>query len=336
MLDYLIVGAGLYGATYARQVFDKGFSVQVIEQRSCIAGNCFDEMVQGIMVGRHGGHIFHTSNKPVWDFVNRFAEWKQYEHRIKAWVDGKVYSMPPNLNTLDQLRLKPSPLATMVIKEMFFRGYTEKQWGRPFEQVPGFIVDRIPIRYTYDDRCYTDRWQGLPVGGYTNLIQNMLDGIDVELNVTDFSKNLTGYCQQAKRVVYTGMLDSLFGYRFGLLDYRSLDFHTEIVKIDDYQGCATMNYTEKQYPWTRVMEWKHFGWQNEPKGQTVITTEYPMSEGEPYYPVNDPENNLLYSRYSNLATEIPNLRVGGRLGRYEYLDMDKVVFSALNNSNVSL
>lgn len=328
MIDYLIVGAGLFGATCARVLTDTGRSVVVIERRGHIAGNCYDENWSGCYVNRYGGHIFHTSSKRIWEFVNRFAEFRQYEHRVKAQFQGKTYSFPPNLTTFDQIGMKPGPEAEQRIREMFFVGYTTKQWARPLHKVSASVVGRIPIRYTYDDRYFSDRYQGLPEYGYTRMVEKMLAGIPVELN-TDFLSDVEYWRGKATKVIYSGPLDALFGFEFGALGYRSLRFETEMLSVDNYQGCATLNYTDLHIPWTRVMEWKHFGWHSQPKGETIITREYPAADGEPYYPIKDARNTELYARYAERLSELPWLMVGGRLGSYRYYNMDQVIAQAL-------
>jgi UDP-galactopyranose mutase len=328
MYDYLIVGAGLFGATAARVLADAGKSVLVIEKRSHVAGNCFDENWGGCYVNKYGGHIFHTNSRRIWDFLGRFTEWRSYEHRVKAHFKGKVYSLPPNLATFDQLGIKPGPAADEVIRSMFFTGYTSKQWGRPIDQVPESVIKRIPIRRNYDDRYFSDRYQAMPDQGYTRMVERMLDAIPVQLGV-DFLGDVDYWRQQARRVIYSGPVDALFGYELGRLEYRSLRHVTERVEIDDYQGCATMNYTDIDVPWTRILEWKHFGWRKEPRGETVITMEYPSDEGDPYYPIEDEHNTALYARYAERAGQERWLRVGGRLGSYKYYNMDQVVAQAI-------
>ena len=328
MYDYLVVGAGLFGAAFARAAKDQGKSCLIIEKREHIAGNCFDENYSGCYVNRYGGHIFHTNSPWNWDFVNRFATWRQYEHRVKVCYQGRIYSFPPNMATFDQLGMRPGPEAEQKVREMFFEGYTAKQWRRALNQVPASVLARIPIHYTYDDRYFSDRWQGLPEHGYTRLVQEMLDGIPVELNV-DFLSAQDYWRNQADRVVYSGSLDALYGFELGRLEYRSLRFDTMVKDTDDYQGCATLNYPEIGIPWTRVMEWKHFGWRGEPKGQTVITVEYPQSDGDPYYPIDDELNRELHRAYAQRAAT-DHILFGGRLGSYKYFNMDQVIGQALS------
>lgn len=330
MYDYLIVGAGLTGAVCARELRQAGHSVMVLEKRSHLAGNCYDERVDGILVNRYGGHIFHTDNARIWDYATSFAEFRQYEHRVKVRIGETVYSFPPNLMTYQQLGLQPGPGSEPILKNLFFRGYTEKQWQRPLEQVPGAVLARIPWRGTWDDRYFTDRYQGLPVGGYTAWIANILGDAPLELEC-DYLEAPDYWRRQARQVIYTGPLDALYGYIYGRLEYRSLRFDTRTLPVSDFQGTATVNYPDPDVPYTRVMEWRHFGWQAAPEGRTVVTWEYPADYGpgrEPYYPVRDDANAALYARYAwDAAADgyIP----AGRLGRYQYLDMHQAIGSAL-------
>jgi UDP-galactopyranose mutase len=328
MFDYLIVGAGLFGITAARVLTDAGRSVLVVERRPHVAGNCYDENWGGCYVNRYGGHIFHTNSRRIWDFLGRFTEWRAYEHRVKAHYQGRTYSLPPNRATFDQIGCPPGPEGEQRIREMFFEGYTAKQWGRPIEDVPASVLARIPIRRNYDDRYFSDRYQGLPEHGYTRMVERMLAGIPVQLNA-DFLADREYWRTQARRVIYSGPIDALFGCDLGRLAYRSLEFRTERLEVDDYQGCATINYTDAATPWTRILEWKHFGWRKEPKGETVVTMEYPRAAGEPYYPVEDEPNLELYARYAARMGEMPWLRCGGRLGSYRYYNMDQVVAQAI-------
>lgn len=328
MYDYLIVGAGLFGATCARILTDAGKSTLVVEKRDHIAGNCYDENWGGCYVNRYGGHVFHTNSEWIWKFVNRFSEWRQYEHRVKAYFKGKLYSLPPNLATFDQLGLRPRLEAERVIRDLFFAGYTAKQWGRPIDQVPESVIRRIPFRYNYDDRYFSDHYQGMPEHGYTRMVERMLDGITVETGVEMLGSDIDHWHGKAERMIYSGPIDALLGYEFGNLDYRSLRFVTERLDTDDYQGCATINYTDADVPWTRVLEWKHFGWRKEPKGETVVTIEYPEAKGDPYYPVEDDDNRRRHAQYMARAGEMSWLRIGGRLGSYRYYNMDQVIAQA--------
>lgn len=330
--DYLVVGAGLFGATCARVLADAGKSVQVIERRDHIAGNCFDENYGGCYVNRYGGHIFHTNSRRIWDFLGRFTEWRQYEHRVKAWHDGKLYSFPPNLMTFEQMGLHPGPVAEQAIRDTFFVGYTAKQWGKPIAEVPPSVIKRIPIRYNYDDRYFGDRYQGMPEQGYTRMVGRMLDGIPVELGA-DFVSDVDYWRRKAGKVIYSGRLDELFQHSRGSLEYRSLEHQTETYGTDDYQGCATVNFSDASIRFTRIMEWKHFGWRGVPKGETVITTEYPQAwEGgrnEPFYPVEDDANLARQAAYASDAAALKWLRYGGRLGSHKYWNMDQVVAQAI-------
>lgn len=327
--DYLIIGAGLFGATCARLLADAGQRVLVIERREHAGGNCFDALINNVPVGRYGGHIFHTNSRKIWDYANRFAAWRFYEHRVKANYQGRVYSLPPNLATFDQIGAIPSPEGEKKIRRMFFEGYTAKQWGKPIDQVPASVLARVPIRYTYDDRYFDDRYQGLPEGGFTAWIEQMLVGIPVELRI-DFLADITHWRKQARHVIYSGPIDAFFGYDLGALAYRSLEFRHRIIEASDYQGCPTMNYTDECVPFTRILEWQHFGWRAQRNGSTVITIEYPKAQGEPYYPVGDSGNLALYDQYARRAEALPWLSIGGRLGSYRYYNMDQVIAQAMS------
>lgn len=328
MIDYLIVGAGMFGATCARLLADAGRSVLVIDRRSHIGGNCYDEQIAGCYVNRYGGHIFHTNSRRIWDFVNRFSEWRQYEHRVKARVGDRVYSLPPNRATFEQLGLVPGEDAQRVVREMFFVGYSRKQWGISWEALPESVRRRVPIRYTYDDRYFSDRYQALPECGYTNFFERMLTNVPIELE-TDYLVDTEYWRGKARRVIYSGPLDEFFGCDMGRLGYRSLMHDTQVLEIDDFQGCATVNYPEERVPYTRIVEWKHFGWRGMPKGRTVVTYEYPRETGDPYYPIPTDNNLALHARYAARAAEMPWLRVGGRLGSYRYYNMDQAIAAAM-------
>ena len=328
MYDYLIVGAGLFGATCARLLTDAGQSALVIERRSHIAGSCYDAPVNGVPVGRYGGHIFHTNSKRVWDYVNRFAEWRFYEHRVKASYRGKIYSLPPNMATFDQIGARPGPDGVRRIREMFFEGYTRKQWGKPWDEIPESVKRRVPVRYNYDDRYFSDRYQGVPECGYTDMVECMLDGIALETKA-DYLEDSNHWIKQASQVIYSGPIDALFNHDLGALEYRSLEFRHDVIEEADYQGCATVNYTDVDVPFTRILEWQHYGWRTNKTGTTVITTEYPAAHGDPYYPVNDYVNQRLYDQYAQRAEIIPWLHVGGRLGNYRYYNMDQVIGQAM-------
>jgi UDP-galactopyranose mutase len=327
--DYLIIGAGLFGATCARLLADAGQNVAVIERREHIAGNCFDSPVNGIPVSRYGGHIFHTNSRKIWDFVNRYSVWRYYEHRVKASYKGKVYSLPPNLATFDQIGALPGPEGERLIRRMFFEGYTQKQWGKPWEALPESVKRRVPVRYTYDDRYFDDRYQGVPEHGYTHMVSNMLAGIPVELGA-DFITGQEHWRKKAKAVIYSGALDELFGYDLGRLEYRSLEWRHQVIEAPDYQGCATINFTDVDVPFTRILEWQHYGWRARRNGCTLIAIEYPKAEGEPYYPIGDDKNLEIYRRYQLRLNDMPWLYVGGRLGSYRYYNMDQVIGQAMS------
>lgn len=345
VIDFLIVGAGMYGSVMARRLTDAGKKCLVIDKRPHVGGNCYSEQVCGVEVHKYGPHIFHTNSEAVWKFLSRFASFNNYRHRVKASVRGVIYSLPVNLMTLHQLwgvmtpaqaeaKLRevrvpissPENLAEWMLSrvgeevfELFFRGYTEKQWGRRAEELPASIIRRLPIRLTHDDDYFDAKYQGIPVEGYGTMFENLLNGIPVELNTEYFGS------RGAERVVYTGPLDSLFGHRFGRLEYRSLRFETEVYSVEDCQGVAQMNYPGSE-PFTRVVEHKHFSGGKSP--QTVVTWEYPEAVGEPFYPVRDAENASRHREYLKLAAE-SGLVVGGRLGDYRYYDMDAAAAAAL-------
>lgn len=328
--DFLIVGAGITGATAARLLLDAGKSVLVIDRRKDIAGNCHDYKRDGILVNSFAGHIFHTNSARVWQFVQRFAEWRQYEHRVKAKIGEKVYSFPPNLMTLQQLDLKPdSEYSRMMITNMFFKGYSEKQWGRKWEDVPAGAKKRMSIRNTWDDRYFTDIYQGLPVGGYTEMIGAMMDGVDLELGV-DYLKDELYWNEKATQVIYTGSLDEYYQYDLGRLEYRSARFEWETSSCESLLGCATMNYPSDLLPYTREMEWKHFGYQK--ADFTIVTREYPEAyngANERLWPVETQANRTLYDQYQARVINSGWFHVGGRLGSYKYLNMDQAVAAAM-------
>lgn len=323
MIDFLIVGAGLTGATLAQQLHAAGKRVRVIERREHIAGNCHTETRAGIIMSMYGGHVFHTNSARIWRYVNRFTEWQQYEHRVKANYKGRVYSFPPNLMTYEQIGLKPGPEAEKAIRRLFFEQYTAKQWGRPLEQVPGSVIARIPMRQDWDDRYFSDRWQGLPEGGYTPMVAAMLEGIDVDLGAP-FER---GRDYNARTIVYTGPIDALFGCDMGRLEYRSLEFQHSL-NPGYNQGCATMNFTSGDEKFTRIMQWSY--WWRCKAHIGLVTTEYPAGytgSNEPYYPIETPENRELYDAY---ARRLPgNIVPAGRLGTYRYLNMDQAIGGAL-------
>ncbi len=360
MYDWLIVGAGLYGATFARQMTASGRRCLVIDKRDHIAGNIYTEQVEGINVHRYGAHIFHTSDKEVWDYANRFAEFNNYVNSPVANFRGKLYNMPFNMNTFYQMWGVTTPaeaeakieeqkrqsgitepknleeqaisLVGRDIYETLVKGYTEKQWGRPCTELPGFIIKRLPVRLRFDNNYFNDRYQGIPVGGYTAMVERMLEGADVRLGC-DFFENRREFEDISEHILYTGCIDSFYGYKFGALEYRSLRFDTEVLDEQNHQGVAVVNYTDVTPAYTRIIEHKHFEFGTQPK--TVITKEYSVKweRGmEPYYPVNDDKNAALYQKYAALAENEKKVIFGGRLGEYKYYDMDKVIRAALDRA----
>lgn len=368
--DYLVVGAGLYGSVFAHEMKKKGRRVLLIEKRKHIAGNIFTEDVAGIQVHRYGAHIFHTSDRKVWNYVNQFAEFNHYINSPVANYKGEIYNLPFNMNTFnkmwgvvtpEQAKEKiaeqiadlsitdPSNLEeqalSLVGRDVYgklVKGYTEKQWGRDCKELPAFIIKRLPLRFTYDNNYFNDRYQGIPIGGYTAMIERMLEGIEVKTGVSyqEFATEQEqdgGMCavdregNRYKKIVYTGMLDEYFDYALGHLEYRSLRFETQtLAGCENYQGNAVVNYTEREIPYTRVIEHKHFEFGTQK--DTVVTREYPAvwKEGEePYYPINDEKNNSLFQKYQEMAGARPHIIFGGRLGQYQYYDMDKVIAQAL-------
>lgn len=354
--DYLVVGAGLFGAIFAREAADRGKSVLVIDKRDHIAGNIYTKEVEGINVHEYGAHIFHTNNKLVWNYINRFAEFNRYTNSPVANYNGEIYSLPFNMYTFNKMWNVVTPdearekIASQVeeagitdpknleeqaislvgtdIYEKLIKGYTEKQWGRDCKDLPSFIIKRLPVRYTYDNNYFNAIYQGIPIGGYTKMVENMLEGIKVVTNTDYFeAKDELG---EFGKVVFTGPIDAYFDYKLGALEYRSVRFETETIDTPNFQGNAVVNYTDRETPWTRIIEHKFFEFGEQPK--TVISREY-SSEwklgGEPYYPVNDEKNAALYAQYKELADAEPNVIFGGRLGEYKYYDMDKVIEAAL-------
>lgn len=375
--DYLIVGAGLYGAVFAHEMKRQGRRVFVIDRRENIAGNIYTERILDIQVHKYGAHIFHTSNRKIWDYVNQFAEFNHYINSPIAYYKGELYNLPFNMNTFSRMWGVVTPgeakarIAEQIAKlnithprnleeqalslvgtdvyEKLVKGYTEKQWGRDCRELPAFIIKRLPLRFTYDNNYFNDRYQGIPVGGYTAMVEKMLQGIEVRTGISyqEFvtkQQTAEGICavdhagNVYRKVVYTGMLDEYFDYRLGHLEYRSLRFETEeLPTCGNYQGNAVVNYTEREVPYTRVIEHKHFEFGTQPG--TVITREYPVQwrEGdEPYYPVNDERNDSLFRKYQELAQKQPNFIFGGRLGQYRYYDMDKVIEAALDAADHEL
>ena len=356
--DYLIVGAGLFGATFAYEMTKKGKKCLVIDRRSHIGGNIYCEKINDINVHKYGAHIFHTSDKEIWEYVNHFVEFNHYVNSPIANYKGEIYNLPFNMNTFSKLWniSKPSEAQTIIeeqkaelngkepenleeqaislvgrdIYQKLIKEYTEKQWGRDCRELPSFIIKRLPVRFTYDNNYFNDRYQGIPVGGYNVIIEKMLDGCDIELNV-DYLKNKEKYMEMADKVLYTGMIDEYFDYKLGNLEYRSLRFETEVLEgVSNYQGNAVVNYTSHNEEYTRIIEHKHFEFGSQE--DTVITKEYPETwkvGDEAYYPVNDTKNNDLFLQYQELAKEEENVIFGGRLGHYKYYDMDKVIRAAL-------
>ncbi len=360
--DYLIVGAGLYGSVFAHEAHEMGKSVLVIDKRSHIGGNVFTETVEGINIHKYGAHIFHTNNKIVWDYVNRFAVFNRFTNTPMANYKGKLYSLPFNMYTYNQMwgvttpaeaseiiskqRLeinrKPQNLEEQAISlvgrdiyEKLVKGYTEKQWGRDCKDLPAFIIKRLPIRLTFDNNYFDALYQGIPIGGYTKIVERMLDGVEVRLN-TDYLKHKSDFDALAGKVIYTGPIDAYFNYCLGNLEYRSVRFETETLDIPNYQGNAVVNYTDRKIPWTRIIEHKWFEFGKDERGndlsKTIISHEY-SSEwkigDEPYYPVNDAKNQKLYEAYRSLAKNEEHVIFGGRLGEYKYYDMDAVVAASL-------
>ena len=355
MYDFLIVGSGLFGAAFAHKAVKAGKKVLVVEKRSHIGGNIYTENIEGINVHKYGAHIFHTDNKEVWDYVNSLAEFNNYVNSPIANYKGEIYNMPFNMNTFSkmwniatpkqaqeiieeqkkEIKGEPSNLEEQAISlvgrdvyEKLVKGYTEKQWGKSCSELPSFIIRRLPVRYTYDNNYFNDRYQGIPMGGYTAIIEKMLEGAEVRLN-TDFLRNKDELCTLADKVIYTGMIDEYFDYCLGHLEYRSLKFESKVMDEQNYQGNAVVNYTDSDTAFTRVIEHKHFEFGKQDK--TVVTWEYPKKweiGDEPYYAVNDNRNNELYSRYAELAEKEEKIYFGGRLGSYKYYDMDDVIIEA--------
>ena len=362
--DYLVVGAGLYGAVFARQATDAGKKVLVIDKRDHIAGNVYTREMEGINVHVYGAHIFHTNDRQVWDYVNRFAEFNRFTNSPVANYKGELYSLPFNMYTFNKMwgvvtpqeaadeiaRQKaaagitePKNLEEQAISlvgtdiyEKLVKGYTEKQWGRPCHELPAFIIKRLPVRLTFDNNYFNALYQGIPMGGYTRMVENMLSGIDVSLGV-DYLEQKQALDTLADKVVYTGPVDAYFDYQLGHLQYRSVRFETEVLDMPNFQGNAAVNYTDRETPWTRIIEHKWFEFGTQPK--TVISREF-SSEwkpgDEPYYPVNDEKNGALYAKYKALAQEEENVIFGGRLGEYKYYDMDAVIAAALKMSREEL
>ncbi len=360
--DYLIVGSGLFGATFAHLAHRAGKRCLVIDKRPQLGGNIYCEQNHGINVHKYGAHIFHTDSRECWDFINRFAEFNRYTNSPVAYIDGKLYNLPFNMNTFSKMWGVKTPaeakakieaqkkeagitepknleeqgisLVGKDIYEKLVKGYTEKQWGKAATELPAFIIRRLPVRFVYDNNYFNDTYQGIPEGGYTAMVERLLEGIEVRLQV-DFLKHRQQYETMAEKIVYTGMIDEFYNYCYGELEYRSLKFETEVLDEENYQGNAVVNYTEYEIPYTRIIEHKHFEFlcqKGNDLSKTVITREYPATWNkgeEPYYPMNDERNNQLYEKYRQKAREEEKVIFGGRLGMYRYFDMHQVVEEAL-------
>ncbi len=355
--DYIIVGAGLFGAVFAYEAQKRGKKCLVVERRNHIAGNIYTKDVEGIQVHEYGAHIFHTNNETVWNYMNQFATFNRYTNSPVARYKNELYNMPFNMNTFHALWGVITPeeakqkieeekkkygvqepknleeqainLVGKTIYEKLVKGYTEKQWGKKATELPSFIIKRLPVRFIYDNNYFNDMYQGIPIGGYTKIIEKMLENVEVRLNC-DYLKNEEIFRNKADKILFTGPIDAYYHFEYGPLEYRSLRFETEILNMQNYQGNAVVNYTEYEVPYTRIIEHKHFELGNQEK--TVITKEYPLQwkpGKEPYYPVNNQENNNLYEKYKQLALQDKSVIFGGRLGQYQYYDMDKVVAEAL-------
>lgn len=355
--DYLIVGTGLFGSIFAYEANKRGKKCLVIDKRDHIGGNIYTKEVEGIQVHEYGAHIFHTSNEEVWEYIQQFAKFNRYTNSPIAKYKDEIYNMPFNMNTFNKMwgvitpeeakakideQIKEAGITepknleeqaiSMVGKDIYeklVKGYTGKQWGRPCDELPSFIIKRLPVRFTYDNNYFNDLYQGIPIGGYTQIIEKMLDGIEVKLNY-DFFEHREELENIAEKIVFTGMIDQYYDYCYGELEYRSLRFETEVLDTSNYQGNAVVNYNEYEIPYTRIIEHKHFEYGTQEK--TVITREYPSTwkkGDEPYYPMNDEKNNALYAKYKALATQEDKVIFGGRLGMYKYFDMHHVIDEAL-------
>lgn len=352
MYDYLIIGSGLYGSVCARELTDLGYKCLVIEKRDHIGGNCYTENIDGINVHKYGPHIFHTSDKGVWDYIRQYADFNHFSYRPRVNYKGKIYSFPINLMTLyqvygvttpdealrklDDVKVPidtPKNLEEWILSQVgpdlyniFVKGYTTKQWNKNPKDLPASIIRRLPIRMTFDDNYYEDIYQGIPIGGYTQIFKGLLKGIEVMLN-TDYFENREYFDTLAKKIIYTGPVDRFYDYKFGKLEYRSLRFETMNLPMADYQGVAGMNYTDAEVPYTRIVEHKHFEFGRQKN--TIITREYPENKGEPYYPINDSANNETYKNYKSLMEKEEKHIFGGRLADYRYYDMHQVIAAAL-------
>lgn len=359
--DYLVVGSGLFGAVFAQRAHEQGKKVLILEKRPHIAGNVYTEEIEGINVHKYGAHIFHTNNKEVWEYVNRFAEFNRFTNSPVANYKNELYSLPFNMYTFNKMWgvVTPEEAAAKIeeqrkaagikeprnleeqaisligtdIYEKLVKGYTEKQWGRPCTELPAFIIKRLPVRFTFDNNYFNALYQGIPIGGYTRMVANMVEGIEIKLE-EDYLSQKEEWNDVADKVVYTGAIDAFYDYQLGALEYRSVRFETEVLDKPNFQGNAAVNYTDRETPWTRIIEHKWFEFGTQPK--TVISKEY-SSEwkrgDEPYYPVNDEKNNALYNEYKKIAEQEEKVIFGGRLGQYKYYDMDAVIAEALKLSN---
>ncbi len=360
--DYLIVGSGLFGSVFAHEAKKRGKKSLIIDKRNHAGGNVYCENVEGINVHKYGAHIFHTNDKQIWDYVNSFVEFNRYTNCPVALYKGQVYNLPFNMNTFYQLwgvktpqeaRDKiqsqievlnidePSNLEEQALSlvgpdiyEKLIKGYTEKQWGRSAKELPAFIIKRLPVRFTYDNNYFNDKYQGIPIGGYNKLVEGLLDGIEVKLGI-DYFENRDKWNSLADKIVFTGKIDQYYDFQFGQLEYRSLQFESEVHKMENYQGNAVVNYTESEVPYTRIIEHKHFEFGTQPA--TVITKEYPQewtAEKEPYYPINDAKNTAVFKKYQELADAERGVIFGGRLAEYRYYDMHQIIGSALKKVSV--
>lgn len=360
--DYIIVGSGLFGSVFANEAAKKGKRIKIVEKRNHIGGNIYTKEVEGIQVHKYGAHIFHTSDRIVWEYINQFAEFNRYTNSPIASYNGEIYNLPFNMNTFNKLwgvvtpeeaknkidRQKKSldgkipsnleekaiSLVGVDIYKKLVKNYTEKQWGRTCTDLPSFIIERLPVRFTYDNNYFNDSYQGIPIGGYTQIISKMLDNDNIELELNmDFFDFREQFEKEAEKIVYTGMIDQFFDYKFGKLEYRSLRFENEILLQENYQGNAVVNYTDADHEYTRIIEHKHFEFGKQKK--TVITREYPADwkfGDEPYYPVNDEKNNGIYQKYKGLADKEEKYIFGGRLGTYQYYDMHMIIKKALKQA----
>lgn len=360
--DYLIVGSGLFGSVFAHEAKKRGKKSLIIDKRNHAGGNVYCENMEGINVHKYGAHIFHTNDKQIWDYVNSFVEFNRYTNCPVALYKGQVYNLPFNMNTfyqlwgvktpqeardkiqsqIEELNIdEPSNLEEQALSlvgpdiyEKLIKGYTEKQWGRSAKELPAFIIKRLPVRFTYDNNYFNDKYQGIPIGGYNKLVEGLLDGIEVKLGI-DYFENRDKWNSLADKIVFTGKIDQYYDFQFGQLEYRSLQFESEVHKMENYQGNAVVNYTESEVPYTRIIEHKHFEFGTQPA--TVITKEYPQewtAEKEPYYPINDAKNTAVFKKYQELADAERGVIFGGRLAEYRYYDMHQIIGSALKKVSV--